>query len=53
MYYYFDILIGARYNTVLNYSENLELLFVFNGRNDAEGGFLDDMFVFFLDKLEW
>ena len=53
MYYKFLFSLGPRYNTGLNYLENLELLFVFNGRNVAEGGFLDDMFVFYLDKSCW
>ena len=53
MYYKFLFSLGPRYNTGLNYLENQELLLVFNGRNDAEGGFLDDMFVFYLDKSCW
>ena len=53
MKYIFLFLLSSKHNTILNYLENLELLFVFNGRNDAEGEFLDDMFVFYLDKLCW
>ena len=44
----------SRSNTILNFSETQDLLFVYGGKNEfVEGGYLNDLFVFHLDTLLW
>lgn len=39
----------------MSYSDILEKIFIYGGRNDSidENGFLDDMFVLSMDLLQW
>ena len=52
--YIYKNLIVSRSNTILNFSETQDLLFVYGGKNEfVEGGYLNDLFVFHLDTLIW